>query len=86
MQKNSELIVISSPIQSLGNRSYSGWRNQVNCAAVGNRRNESLVPQTPEEKKKRAASQEEQRMRDEECYSDVEEEAKEGGGEEKARG
>lgn len=62
--------------KSLENRSVSGWRNQVNCAAVGNRSNESLVPQTPE--KIGAASQVEQRMRDEECYGDVEEEAKEG--------
>lgn len=61
MHNSSGLIVISGPNQSLDNRSVSGWRNQVNCAAVGNRRNESLVPQRPEregwerEKKKRGS-------------------------------
>lgn len=77
MQKSSGLIVISSLNQSLENRSVSGLRNQVKCAAVESGRNGSLV--STEARKKRAASQVEQRMmRDEECYSDVEEEAKEG--------
>lgn len=43
MQKSSGLIVIASPNQSLENRFISGMRNQVNCAAIGNRGNRDLV-------------------------------------------
>lgn len=43
MQKSSGLIVSASPNQSLENRFVSGLRNQVNCAAVGKRRNGGLV-------------------------------------------